>query len=88
MKFLLPLIIGGGLLAGGYFIFGTDAGRDLMESIMNPSEKEERKKKWADPFKYLSPKTADAWDHESKAYGDIQKRIYKKYQSINDYYDY
>ena len=83
----MPLLIGGGLLAGGYFIFGTDAGRDLMESIMDP-EKEERKKKWADPFKYLSPETADAWNPKSKQYKDIQKRIYKKYQNIGEYLDY
>ena len=80
-----PIIIGGGLLAGGYFLFATEAGQELLASFTGP--KEERKK-WENPFKYLTAETADAWDPKSKRYGDIQKRIYKKYQSINDYYDY
>ena len=84
---LMPLIIGGGLLAGGYFLFATEAGQDLIASITNPQQKEEREK-WKDPFKYLSPATADAWNPESKMYKDIQKRIYKKSQLIQDYYDY
>ena len=80
-----PIIIGGGLLGGAYFLFGTDAGRDFMESITNP--KSEDTKKWENPFKYLKPETAEAWNPQSKMYKDIQKRIYKKYQSVQDYLD-
>lgn len=82
----MPIVVGGALLAGGYFLFATEAGQELLASFTNP--KQEERKKWENPFKYLTPETADAWDPKSKRYGDIQKRIYKKYQSINDYYDY
>ena len=78
------VLIGGGLLLGGYFLFATEAGKDFLDSIFN---KTSDTKKWDDPFKYLTPATAGAWNPKSKMYGDIQKRIKKKYQTIDDYYD-
>ena len=82
---LTPILIGGGLLAGGYFLFFTDAGKNLIASITGggPSDVE----KWDNPFKYLTPATAGAWNPKSKMYQDIQKRIKKKYQTIDELYE-
>ncbi len=79
------VLIGGGLLLGGYFLFATEAGQDFMDSILNRTTSD--RKKWEDPFRYLTPATAGAWNPKSKMYGDIQKRIHKKYQTIDELYD-
>ena len=80
----MPILIGGGLLAGGYFLFATDAGKDFLDSILN--RRESGGGKWEDPFKYLTPDTADAWNPKSKMYKDIQRRIGKNYSTVDDLY--
>jgi hypothetical protein len=81
----MPLLIGGGLLAGGYFLFFTREGKDMLDSILN--RESPNTKKWEDPFKYLTPATADAWNPKSKMYKDIQTRIGKNYSTIDELYE-
>lgn len=81
---ILPIILGVAALGAGYFLFFTKEGKELIASFTNGSTDD--RKKWDDPFKYLTPETAGAWNPKSKMYQDIQKRIGKNYSTVDDYY--
>ena len=71
MKWLLPLVVVGGLAAGGFFLFATPEGRRMMGSITSSISG------YDDPFKYYEG-NEEAFEAGSDAWKKIQKRIYEK----------
>lgn len=71
-KWILPVVVLGGLGLGGFFLFATPQGQRMLSSITSGLSG------YDDPFKYYTEDTADAWDPDSKMYKKIQKRIWDK----------